>query len=68
MLTFGCLLCSIVGGQLQDVIGELTKSLLRTDKCYLLYCGTDVFIWVGRTTRLEDKKLAMQAAEVELFI
>ncbi|KAI3806555.1 hypothetical protein L1987_22463 [Smallanthus sonchifolius] len=48
---------------LQDVGGELSKSLLRTDKCYILYCGTDLFIWVGRATRLEDKKTAMQTAE-----
>ncbi|KAK9065757.1 hypothetical protein SSX86_015158 [Deinandra increscens subsp. villosa] len=56
-------LYNIVGGQLQDVVGELSKSLLRTDKCYMLYCGTDVFIWVGRATRLEDRKTAMQTVE-----
>nr|XP_043638185.1 villin-2-like [Erigeron canadensis] len=53
----------ISGGQLQEVVGELSKSSLRTDRCYLLYCGTDVFTWVGRATRLEDKRAAMQAAE-----
>ncbi|XP_071737562.1 villin-2-like isoform X2 [Rutidosis leptorrhynchoides] len=53
----------ITGGQLQDVGGELTKSSLRTDKCYLLYCGTDVFIWVGRATRIDDKKAVVQATE-----
>ncbi|KAJ0699842.1 putative villin headpiece, villin/Gelsolin, ADF-H/Gelsolin-like domain superfamily [Helianthus annuus] len=53
----------IAGGQVQDVVGELSKSLLRTDKCYILYCGTHVFVWVGRATRLEDKKAAMQTAE-----
>ncbi|KAL8225359.1 hypothetical protein R6Q57_017916 [Mikania cordata] len=53
----------ITGGQPQDVVGELSKSLLRNDKCYILYCGTDLFIWVGRATRLEDKKSAMQTTE-----
>ncbi|XP_076943018.1 villin-2-like [Bidens hawaiensis] len=53
----------IAGGQIQDVIGELSKSLLRTDKSYVLYCGTHLFIWVGRATRLEDRKTATQTAE-----
>ncbi|KAI3678039.1 hypothetical protein L6452_37318 [Arctium lappa] len=53
----------IAGGQLQDVGGELSKSLLHNEKCYLLYCGSEVFIWVGRATRVEDRKAAMQAAE-----
>lgn len=53
----------IVRGQLQEITGELSKSSLHNDKCYLLYCGTDLFIWVGRTTPLPDKKGVMQSAE-----
>ncbi|CAI9301353.1 unnamed protein product [Lactuca saligna] len=53
----------IVRGQFQEIEGELSKSSLHNDRCYLLYCGTDLFIWVGRTTPLPDKKSVMHAAE-----
>lgn len=44
--------------------GELSKSLLENNKCYLLDCGAEVFIWVGRVTQVEERKEACQAAEV----
>lgn len=44
--------------------GELSKSLLENNKCYLLDCGAEVFIWVGRVTQVEERKAACQAAEV----
>ncbi|KAL7613809.1 hypothetical protein Lser_V15G09437 [Lactuca serriola] len=53
----------IVRGQFQEIDGELSKSSLHNDRCYLLYCGTDLFIWFGRTTPLPDKKFVMHAAE-----
>ncbi|PWA99200.1 villin headpiece, Villin/Gelsolin, ADF-H/Gelsolin-like domain protein [Artemisia annua] len=53
----------IFGGQLQEVVGELSKSSLRTDKCYILYCCSELFVWVGRTTRLDDKKASVQIVE-----
>ncbi|KAL9224572.1 hypothetical protein vseg_000593 [Gypsophila vaccaria] len=42
---------------------SLTRDLLSTDKCYLLDCGTEVFVWVGRTTSVDDRKSASAAAE-----
>lgn len=53
----------IVDGQVNDVDGELSKSLLENNKCYLLDCGSEVFVWVGRVTQVEDRKAAIQAAE-----
>ncbi|GJZ14254.1 ADF-H/gelsolin-like domain protein, partial [Tanacetum coccineum] len=53
----------IFGGQFQEVVGELSKSSLRTDKCYILYCGSDLFVWVGRATRLDDKKASVRIVE-----
>ncbi|KAH9616763.1 hypothetical protein KSS87_003305 [Heliosperma pusillum] len=41
----------------------LTRDLLTTDKCYLLDCGTEVFVWIGRTTSLDERKKASEAAE-----
>ncbi|KAI3787041.1 hypothetical protein L1987_41209 [Smallanthus sonchifolius] len=53
----------IAEGQVKDVDGELSKSLLENNKCYLLDCGSEVFVWVGRVTQVEERKAAMQAAE-----
>ncbi|CAI9787539.1 unnamed protein product [Fraxinus pennsylvanica] len=53
----------IIDGQVQIVEGELSKSLLQNNKCYLLDCGAEVFVWVGRVTQVEERKVAIQAAE-----
>ncbi|KAI3772617.1 hypothetical protein L6452_03807 [Arctium lappa] len=50
-------------GQVKDVDGELSKSLLENSKCYLLDCGAEVFVWVSRVTQVEERKAAMQTAE-----
>jgi hypothetical protein len=50
------------------VDGELSKGLLENNKCYLLDCGSEVFLWVGRVTQVEERKAASQAAEVETCI
>ncbi|XP_074280873.1 villin-4-like isoform X2 [Silene latifolia] len=42
---------------------SLTRDLLNTSKCYLLDCGTEVFVWIGRTTSLDERKSASGAAE-----
>lgn len=49
------------------VEGELSKSMLENNKCYLLDCGSEVFVWVGRVTQVEDRKAGSQAAEVVTF-
>ncbi|XP_057488028.1 villin-2-like [Actinidia eriantha] len=56
-------LFSIIDGQVNPVDGELSKSMLENNKCYLLDCGAEVFVWVGRVTQVEDRKAASQAAE-----
>lgn len=56
-------LYSIAGGQVTDQIDEYTKSTLENDKCYLMDCGAEVFVWVGRSTQVDDRKAATQAAE-----
>ena len=59
--------CSIADGEVKPVEGELSKSLLENYKCYLLDCGAEVFVWVGRVTQVEERKAACQAAEVMLL-
>ncbi|KAA8518168.1 hypothetical protein F0562_015642 [Nyssa sinensis] len=56
-------LYSIVDGQVNTVDGELSKSMLENNKCYLLDRGAELFVWVGRVTQVEDRKAASQAAE-----
>ncbi|RZC83466.1 hypothetical protein C5167_046252 [Papaver somniferum] len=56
-------LYSITDGQVALVEGSLSKGMLENYKCYLLDCGAEVFIWVGRVTQVEERKAASQAAE-----
>ncbi|KAK2976889.1 hypothetical protein RJ640_010812 [Escallonia rubra] len=53
----------IVDGEVKVVDGELSKSSLENNKCYILDCGAEVFVWVGRVTQVEDRKAAIQTAE-----
>lgn len=45
---------------------SLTRQLLDTNKCYLLDCGVEVFVWMGRNTSLDERKAASGAAEVTI--
>ncbi|XP_011078908.1 villin-3-like [Sesamum indicum] len=53
----------IIDGEVKNVDGELSKSLLENNKCYLLDCGAEVFVWVGRVTQVDERKAASQVAE-----
>lgn len=41
--------------------------MLETNKCYLLDCGSELYVWMGRDTSLEARKSASAAAEVILY-
>ncbi|XP_015866055.2 villin-4 [Ziziphus jujuba] len=57
-------LLSIEKGQAVPVEADsLTRELLDTNKCYLLDCGVEVFVWMGRNTSLEERKSASGASE-----
>ncbi|ESQ52894.1 hypothetical protein EUTSA_v10016183mg [Eutrema salsugineum] len=53
----------ITDGQMEPIDGDLSKSMLENTKCYLLDCGSEVFIWVGRVTQVDERKAASQSAE-----
>ncbi|KAK6159054.1 hypothetical protein DH2020_006368 [Rehmannia glutinosa] len=40
-----------------------TRELLETNRCYILDCGVDVFVWMGRNTSLEERKAASSAVD-----
>ncbi|KAK7329763.1 hypothetical protein VNO77_23942 [Canavalia gladiata] len=42
---------------------SLTKELLDTNKCYILDCGMEVFVWMGRNTSLDERKSTSRAAD-----
>ncbi|XP_076914396.1 villin-5-like [Bidens hawaiensis] len=43
--------------------GSLTKKLLENSNCYLLDCGSELYLWMGRGTSIELRKSASKAAE-----
>ena len=51
---------------MKDQIDQITKSALENDKCYLMDSGSEVFVWVGRSTSVDERKAATKAAEVSL--
>ncbi|WOK96048.1 villin-2-like isoform X1 [Canna indica] len=56
-------LYSITDGQLKLEESILSKAMLENYKCYLLDCGAEIFVWVGRVTQVEERKAASKAAE-----
>jgi gelsolin len=51
-------------GQAEPIEADsLTRDLLSTNKCYILDCGLEVFVWMGRTTSLDERKSASGALE-----
>ncbi|WOK94066.1 villin-4-like [Canna indica] len=57
------LLCVEKGKPTPIDADSLTRDLLDTNKCYLLDCGIEVYVWIGRNTSLEERKSASAAVE-----
>ncbi|XP_039034286.1 villin-4-like [Hibiscus syriacus] len=57
-------LLSVEKGQTKPVdTDSFTSELLDTNKCYILDCGLEVFVWMGRNTSLDERKSASGASE-----
>jgi len=41
-----------------------SKEMLETDKCYMLDCDSEIFVWMGRQTLLTERRTAIRAIEV----
>ncbi|KAL6843762.1 hypothetical protein ACP4OV_026333 [Aristida adscensionis] len=51
-------------GKLEPMSFEsLAHELLQPNKCYLLDCGAEKYVWMGRSTSLQERKAASEAAE-----
>ncbi|XP_020571122.1 villin-1 isoform X2 [Phalaenopsis equestris] len=42
---------------------SLAKGLLSSDRCYVLDCGAEIFLWMGRTTLVSERKASILAVE-----
>ncbi|KAH0462408.1 hypothetical protein IEQ34_009983 [Dendrobium chrysotoxum] len=42
---------------------SLAKGLLSSDRCYLLDCDAEIFLWMGKTTLVSERKAAILAVE-----
>ncbi|KAL4343038.1 hypothetical protein HN51_061362 [Arachis hypogaea] len=40
-----------------------SKDMLETDKCYMLDCDSEIFVWMGRQTLLTERRTATKATE-----
>ncbi|OMO84328.1 Villin headpiece [Corchorus capsularis] len=51
-------------GKLSQIgTNSLQKDMLERDKCYMLDCGAEVFVWMGRNTSVTERKTSISAAE-----
>ncbi|XP_062226637.1 villin-4-like isoform X2 [Phragmites australis] len=57
------LLCFNQGKMENTSFESLAHELLQSNKCYLLDCGADMYVWMGRSTSLQERKAASEAAE-----
>ncbi|CAL5025587.1 unnamed protein product [Urochloa decumbens] len=57
------LLCINQGKTEQINFDSLARELLESNKCYLLDCGAEMYVWMGRNTSLQERKGASEAAE-----
>lgn len=42
---------------------SFSKEMLETDKCYMLDCDGEIFLWMGRQTLLTERRTATKAIE-----
>ncbi|XP_038707097.1 villin-1 [Tripterygium wilfordii] len=54
---------SLQGKLCQSESASFNKEMLETNKCYMLDCDTDIYIWMGRNTSLTERKTSISTAE-----
>ncbi|XP_072969994.1 villin-5-like isoform X2 [Typha angustifolia] len=57
------LLCVSKGKLVPVNVDPLARGSLETNSCYLLVCGIELYVWMGRSTSLDERKSAGAAAE-----
>ncbi|CAN0892899.1 VLN1, partial [Linum grandiflorum] len=52
-------------GKLRQIeSSSLNKQLLESNKCYMVDCGAEIFVWMGKTTLITERKTSISAIEV----
>ncbi|XP_010256568.1 PREDICTED: villin-1 isoform X2 [Nelumbo nucifera] len=46
---------------------SLKKEMLNSDKCYMLDCDTEIFVWMGRSTSVTERKTSVSTIEGTLY-
>ncbi|KAL3530874.1 hypothetical protein ACH5RR_010196 [Cinchona calisaya] len=47
----------------QPASGLLVKEMLSSNKCYMLDCEFELFVWMGRRTSMTERRTSISAAE-----
>ncbi|PON63017.1 Villin [Parasponia andersonii] len=47
----------------QSGSGSFTREMLEADKCYMLDCEAEIYVWMGRLTSVTERKTSISAAE-----
>ncbi|XP_031384879.1 villin-1 isoform X2 [Punica granatum] len=51
-------------GQLCELgAGPLTREMLEADKCYMLDCDSEIFVWMGRSSLITERRTSISATE-----
>nr|XP_027110980.1 villin-1-like isoform X2 [Coffea arabica] len=51
------------GKMCENAPGMLVKEMLSSDKCYMLDCEAEIFVWMGRSTSMTERKASISATE-----
>ncbi|KAJ1384205.1 Villin/Gelsolin [Sesbania bispinosa] len=54
---------NLQGKLCQSGSNPFSKEMLETDKCYMLDCDNEIFVWMGRQTLLTERRTATKAIE-----
>ncbi|XP_031271034.1 villin-1-like [Pistacia vera] len=54
---------NLQGKLCQIGVNSFNKDMLEKDKCYMLDCGTEVFVWMGRNTSITERRTSISASE-----
>ncbi|KAK9124474.1 hypothetical protein Sjap_014076 [Stephania japonica] len=51
-------------GKLSEIVTDtLRREVLDADKCYLLDCDSEIYVWMGRTTSISERKISISTVE-----
>lgn len=54
---------NIQGKLCETLTGLLSREMLAREKCYMLDCDAEVYVWMGRCTSITERKTSITATE-----